>query len=279
MRKQLLYVLALFLIILPISQALGQPPRLLPYQGMLKDNSGNPRPDGMYQFTFSLYDSNEAQRPLWSETKMLKTNGGFFYTFLGDQIQFPDIVEFNKQFWLGFRINNEPERTPRVSLGKDSYSFYALFANTAQSLVPNASITDAHIAADAKIADTKIAGTGNPITGMNADMVDGMHAEDLQSPVSQVVRGVVTFGGNRYETTEYFWPPVDPTKSFVVLGLPVIERYRQTDKQGNREAVQKAASLISLTSNTITIAIDEPSGLFDAGLAPHRVSFQIIEFK
>jgi len=49
--------------------AAAQIPRVISFQGVLLDESGNRRPDGTYVLTFALYDSDSGSGVLWTETQ------------------------------------------------------------------------------------------------------------------------------------------------------------------------------------------------------------------
>jgi hypothetical protein len=111
------------LIILSASSLFAQIPRTISYEGVLTDTSGSPKPDGSYTFTFSLYENASGGSAIWSEVKTLNVKKGLFSTALGDQTIFPDSVKFDKPYWLGIKVANEPELTPRVALTSAGYSF------------------------------------------------------------------------------------------------------------------------------------------------------------
>ncbi len=125
----LLCTLLFLLGLLSVLQA--QIPETISYQGILSDTSGIPKPDGNYTFTFSLYDTGSGGSPLWNESKSLGVRRGLFFTFLGDQIPFGNAVLFDKTYWLGIKVGNEPELSPRIPLTSVGYSFHALRADTA----------------------------------------------------------------------------------------------------------------------------------------------------
>ena len=118
-----LYRLISILIVLFTATAYSQIPRTISYQGVLTDSTGSPKPDGSYSFTFSLYEAALGGSPVWSEIKTLNVKKGLFSTALGDQTIFPDSVKFDKPYWLGIKVANDPELTPRIALTSSGYSF------------------------------------------------------------------------------------------------------------------------------------------------------------
>ncbi len=266
----LIFVL-LSAVILPFHINQAQIPRLLPYQGVYTDGTGEPVEDGTYEFIFALYDSDIGGNSIWTETDSLSTTNGLFYTFLGSSFPFPETLKFNRPFWLGISVEGN-ELGNRIPLASVAYSFYSLYADSTNNLLPNETITNAHISPTAQISDTKIYGTGETVSNFNADMVDGIDAIDLSSSVQKVVRGIIHFEDHNYEVTQNFSPSIDPSKSFVALGQLVFE------KGGNGNFYRgESGCLISLTSNRITVAVNEP--FHTPGLISHRLSFQIIEYR
>ncbi|HSP86645.1 MAG TPA: hypothetical protein VLN45_00810, partial [Ignavibacteriaceae bacterium] len=74
----------------------AQIPRTISYQGVLTDNSGNPKPDGDYTFTFNLYEVETGGDTIWSEVKILPVTDGLFSTSLGNVTPFGTTVTFDK---------------------------------------------------------------------------------------------------------------------------------------------------------------------------------------
>jgi len=118
----------------------AQIPRTLSYQGVLTNAAGKPRPNPSYQFTFRLYDVATGGTALWTEEKTLPVTNGLFATALGDQVAFGAAVKFDRQYWLGIQVGNEPELAPRIALTSVGYSMNSLRADTARVAV--ASLTD-----------------------------------------------------------------------------------------------------------------------------------------
>lgn len=104
----------IFLIILISTRAFSQIPKIISYQGIVTDTTGNPKPDGQYNFTFRLYDSNSGDSAFWSESKKLIVKKGVFATNLGDQSPFGNDVKFDTQYWLSIQIESDPELIPRM---------------------------------------------------------------------------------------------------------------------------------------------------------------------
>ena len=124
-------------------------PETINYQGVLKYLTGAIVPDGNYNITFKLYDTESGGSELWNETKVAAVAHGILNTKLGSVTPFPASV-FSSAVWLGITIESGSELTPRIALTSVPYS---LMSKT----VPDASIT-----AD-KISDNEIVKSLNGI--------------------------------------------------------------------------------------------------------------------
>ncbi|MBI2417729.1 MAG: hypothetical protein HYV28_07465 [Ignavibacteriales bacterium] len=109
----------------------AQIPKVMSYLGILTDNQGTPKPDGIYAFTFSLYTSETGGVAIWFEDKNLTVKTGLFSTFLGDVSAFGPLVIFDHAYWLGIKVGVDPEMPSRIKLASVAYSFNALRADTA----------------------------------------------------------------------------------------------------------------------------------------------------
>jgi hypothetical protein len=122
--------------LLIIGTASAQIPDKMSYQGVLKDNLGNPA-NGNNTLAFSFYDAETGGTALWSETQNVNVIQGVFSTILGSLI--PINLDFDKPYWLGISVNGSAELEPRILLTASAYSY---FANT----VSDSSITEEKLA-------------------------------------------------------------------------------------------------------------------------------------
>jgi hypothetical protein len=102
----------LLLILLPII-TLAQIPQTMNYQGRLEDNSGNPVSDGNYTIVFTIYDAATNGNSLWTETRTVTTEDGFFNLTLGENTAIN--INSNQQIWLNISIGGN-DLTPRTKL-------------------------------------------------------------------------------------------------------------------------------------------------------------------
>lgn len=100
------------------------------YQGRLTDANGNPL-TGTYNMTFRLYDVASGGSPLWTELwtggNAVEVNDGLFNVLFGSITTIPrSVIEDNETLWLGVKVGNDIEMTPRVQLGSVPYALQTL---------------------------------------------------------------------------------------------------------------------------------------------------------
>ena len=94
------------------------------HQGFVSTESGDPVEDGVYSFTFRLYDDESEGDLLWSESQDLEVQGGVFSAQLGSEESFD--LEFDTAYWISVEINGEDELEPRMPLSATPYAMHAL---------------------------------------------------------------------------------------------------------------------------------------------------------
>lgn len=112
------------LVLLPIlaQPAWGQD-AVIGYQGVLTDASGAPVADGSHALSFSLYDAATGGTALWTEAQNVSTAQGVFTAQLGRSTAIT--LPFDRQYWLGIRVDGGAELTPRTMLTTSPYAFHA----------------------------------------------------------------------------------------------------------------------------------------------------------
>jgi hypothetical protein len=103
-------------------------PRLVDFQGTLKDAEGKPRP-GVFSLTFALYSQPEGGGAVWLETQAVKVGAdGRYRVHLGsatnggvpEEALMPTSNSASSNLaegrWLGIQVEQEEEQTPRVML-------------------------------------------------------------------------------------------------------------------------------------------------------------------
>ena len=192
MKRVIFLSLVLLGVMVLIRRASCQVPQMMSYQGYLTDDTGTSVPDDNYSLTFALYDAESEGTALWTETHpVISVIKGLFNVILGsvNAITLP----FDRPYWLGVKVGEEAELSPRMGLTTTGYSFRAgnadrvngLAASTtpaANSLLPlgpDARFPDAVLppVPPKKHAETHNEGGSDGITVTNAIIQDGTIVE------------------------------------------------------------------------------------------------------
>lgn len=144
-------------------------PKLINFQGRLTDVSGKFVPDGVCTLTVSIYTDADVGIPKWSEIhNPVNVSKGLFNVILGETNTIPDSIFTYANLWLGIKVNGDPEMIPRQRLTSVGYAYRSSKTDTSYYSI-------------------------------NSDKLDGLHASDFTSPVSDYGRfGVAT---DLYEVT------------------------------------------------------------------------------
>ncbi len=160
-------LMGIIFIVLFASTVVAQIPRSISYQGVLTDTAGNPKADGNYSFTFSLYESSTGGNAVWAESKTLIVSKGLFSTLLGDQTPFNDSLKFDKPYWLGIKVGNDPELTPRIKLTAAGYSFTSINSDSAKNIADGKVVKSLNGLKD----NIKLMGEGGTAVNMKGDTI------------------------------------------------------------------------------------------------------------
>jgi hypothetical protein len=108
----------------------GEVPRIMSYQGVLKDAGGDLVADGSYSLTFKLYDGSDTE--LWSETQpSVQVGKGVFSVILGNTT--PLNLPFDEPYFLGITVGAGAEMVPRIPLTASPYSLSTIGGASSQS--------------------------------------------------------------------------------------------------------------------------------------------------
>lgn len=91
-----------------IGSAFGLAPELISFRGELTDGSGAPVPDGAYDITFSVFDSEVGGERKWSETQTgVPVTNGVFSVLLGSVVPISDTVWDGRERFLEIQVGAE----------------------------------------------------------------------------------------------------------------------------------------------------------------------------
>ena len=145
MRVRHCYVAALAVIslitVMPLmtarTQVIDGVPSLINYQGRLSDADGDPVADGEYLVTFTIWTDPESTAPgdrrwISVDCPVLVVNGLFNYR-LGSRENLPPWTISNYvNLWLGIRVGEDPELSPRTRLCSAPFAYKAWQADWAE---------------------------------------------------------------------------------------------------------------------------------------------------
>ena len=90
------------------------------FQCILTNTNGEMLPDGNYSLTLRIYDRLTGSVPLWTENHVVNISNGTSNLIIGSIT--PLNLPFNTSYWLGLKINDEPELSPRMPLVGNIYN-------------------------------------------------------------------------------------------------------------------------------------------------------------
>lgn len=117
----------LMMMVLFVAQfAFGQGvPATMNYHGKLENNDGTPL-NGVYSIRFAMYVEAVGGATFWSETHAAVTIGeGIFDVRLGSVTPFPADLFTHPTLYLGIKVNNDGEMTPRSLLSSVPFAMVA----------------------------------------------------------------------------------------------------------------------------------------------------------
>ena len=102
-------------------------PKLLTYQGVLKNGSGSFL-TGTYSIVFRIYSASSGGSALWTETQSsVSASSGKFSVTLGSVTTLG--LDFNSDYWLSIQVGADAEMSPRVRLTSMGYGIRTDFEN------------------------------------------------------------------------------------------------------------------------------------------------------
>lgn len=131
--------MCLLLVFLVTSTVLfAQIPRVISYQGVIKNTDGSMISDGSHSLAISLYDAPIGGNVLHTEMFFTQIKNGLFTLLIGSSTPFPSSLTFDKQYYLGIQVDGGEEMTPRTAFTSSPYALRSLVAEYANNVSPSA---------------------------------------------------------------------------------------------------------------------------------------------
>ena len=201
LKRSLLPALALFTFMVT-GDALAQVPRIITYQGVFADQSGNPVPDGARTMTLRIYDEPTGGNILYTETQTVSFVRGVFNVAIGTVTPLPNTLQFDRPYYLGITVESDREFSPRTAFTTGAYAMRAALADVADSVSPNARGVVTKV--NGLSGDLQVVGSGNTTVSQSGNTIainsDGVaNINGVTGDVEIVGAGgtTVTRSGNR----------------------------------------------------------------------------------
>ncbi len=137
MKKTLVFLLGAIMLIAS-NLAHARVPTSMQFQGYLTDAEGLAL-SGSYDIVFTIYGSAESDDPVWTDTQTLPIAAGVFTAIFGGANNPLDANIFgDATLWLGVKVGNEDELTPRSQINAVPYATRSSVADNATGdIMPN----------------------------------------------------------------------------------------------------------------------------------------------
>lgn len=99
-------------------------PAGLMHQGRLFDAAGKPIA-GSTQLVFAVYSTQVGGSSLWQETHTVDLDDGYFSVSIGEQSPLGPVLAGSGKRWLGIKVGDDLEMTPRTAIDSVPYAMYA----------------------------------------------------------------------------------------------------------------------------------------------------------
>ena len=138
--KSLIYnrsaLVLMLLLALSAGLAQAQALRVISYQGLLTQPSGEPVTDGSYQLVMRLFNAQSGGTLLWEENHTTEVKRGLFNIYLGDQVPLTS-VDMSGQLFLETAIVGGPV-FPRTRVAMVPMAMRSFLADSAKALTQGA---------------------------------------------------------------------------------------------------------------------------------------------
>lgn len=192
----------IFLVLIMVSFALAEAPKLISYQGKATNSSGNPVSNGAHAVQFHIYDKyNNLQ---WSESVTVTTSEGLFSHNLGSVTPL-DPTDFNWNDSLFLQVTFEGEvQSPRTIFTASPYAYYVNSIDNSDGGIVNDYITVHSDAADDEVVGIE-ASTGNGKIWLKE--IDGNKRITLDAAGPSLTLNDYTYADSAFVTASSFEIP------------------------------------------------------------------------
>ncbi len=120
------YIVGLFLLValMGVPTLADAQPQSMPVQGLLADSSGTPY-SATATVQFRIYSTETDGVALHDETQAITFAEGVFTAYLGATTTLDLAIFGGEEMWLGIKVDDDDEMTPRLKLGTVPYAAFA----------------------------------------------------------------------------------------------------------------------------------------------------------
>jgi len=206
----------------------GDSTTTISYQGRLADSSGDPVTSSGIGMCFRLYNTDTGGSPLWEECHLaVPVEDGLFHVLLGSTDPIPvSVLANNNALWLGIKVGNDSEMTPREQIASVPYAMIA-------STVANGAVTTEKIA-DEAVTQAKL-GTDVSLEPPNGSITTEKIADEA------VTSAKLEHSGPHI--------PITPDENGLVK-LAVMRQDRTTDVYSNNQVILTGYGYMAGTGGT-----------------------------
>lgn len=131
MKYRIIYTLVILITMIGMSPANANAPRMINYQGVLRDDLGAYL-QGAYDLTFSIYTNSDGDVMAWQEIQQdVQIDNGLFNVILGEYNPLTDSLWETDERWLGVAVEGSAEVLPRMRLTAVPWALRAAIADSA----------------------------------------------------------------------------------------------------------------------------------------------------
>ncbi|MBI2105568.1 hypothetical protein HYT56_01890 [Candidatus Woesearchaeota archaeon] len=178
MKSKLISIIIVTMFFIILSLGVSAIPEILNIQGKLTAPNGTVY-TGSYPFSFNLYDALTGGGSLWEENLTLTlSDNGTYDINLGNSIPLENLT-FDRAYYLGIKVDQDSEMTPRINFTAVPYSFRSKFSENLNINLSSDSLNETGTIANGSGATVLDRPTGIYISGKYAYVASGTLAGSL----------------------------------------------------------------------------------------------------